>query len=180
MPVRILEGLPDNVVGFEGSGKINDDDYLDVIMPAVESCIKKHEKCRLLYVLGKQFDGYEAAAMLDDAKLGLKHFASWQKIAFVTDSHAYGSTVKALGFAMPGEVKVFPIDQVDEARAGESLRSCMASRSNRFRRDAKTLRPERMTTTQEWRRQRQAHAGDAEAEPSTRLEALKRATKSAH
>ena len=41
MAIRIIEGLPDNVVALEALGKVTGDDYKDVIMPAVEASIKK-------------------------------------------------------------------------------------------------------------------------------------------
>ena len=33
--IRVLDGLPDNVLGVEASGKVTDDDYERVLVPAV-------------------------------------------------------------------------------------------------------------------------------------------------
>lgn len=58
--LRILPGLPDNVIGIEASGEIEDDDYEDVLEPTIEDRRQRHDKIRLLYVLGDEFDGYDA------------------------------------------------------------------------------------------------------------------------
>ena len=121
MAVKLMEGLRTTSLpsrGPEGSR----DDYKDVVIPAAASCLERHSKCRLLYVLGAAFEGYEAGAMLDDAKLGLAHFASWEKIAFVTDDQMFRTIVKALGFAMPGEVKDFLPLRVSRRSARMGLR----------------------------------------------------------
>jgi hypothetical protein len=112
-----MSGLPGNVVGAEASGKVTDDDYKNVLIPAVERAKEKHEKIRLLYVLGAQFEDYDAGAMWDDAKVGLSHFGAWERIAVVTDHSVYRGAIKAFGFAMPGEVKAYPLAELDAARA---------------------------------------------------------------
>ena len=115
MAIRIIEGLPDNVLGFEALGKVSGDDYKDVIMPAVETRAKQHPKIRMLYVLGAEFESYSPGALWDDARVGLSHMGSFEKIAFVTDHDVYRTAVKAFGFAMPGDVKVFEMAQLDDA-----------------------------------------------------------------
>ncbi len=116
MAIRMIEGLPDNVLGFEAMGKVTGDDYKDVIMPAVEASVKKNEKLRMLYLLGAEFESYSPGAMWDDARVGLSHMGSFEKIAFVTDHDVYRTAVKAFGFAMPGDVKVFEVAQLDDAK----------------------------------------------------------------
>jgi hypothetical protein len=115
--ITLITGLPDNVVGAEASGKVTDDDYKNVLIPAVERANEKHEKIRLLYVLGAGFEDYDAGAMWDDAKVGLSHFGAWERIAVVTDHSVYRAMIKAFGFAMPGEVKVYPLNELDQAKA---------------------------------------------------------------
>jgi hypothetical protein len=117
LSIEVLEGLPDNVLAFEAAGKVTDSDYEDVLIPAVEESLKTQDKVRLLYVLGSRFEGYEAEAMWDDAKLGLGHLGSWEKIALVTDQGLLRGMVKAMGFAMPGEVKVFSLDELEQAKS---------------------------------------------------------------
>jgi len=106
-----IPGLPEDVIGFEASGKVTDADYEQVLIPAVQAALERDDDLRFLYVLGRDFDGYSASAMWDDTKVGLKHWGSWERIAVVTDDGTYQGMVKAFGFLMPGKVKVFALDE---------------------------------------------------------------------
>jgi hypothetical protein len=74
-----------------------------------------HDKVRLLYQLGEDFDGFDMAAIWEDTKVGLGHLAAWERIALVTDEDWIRTATKAFGFAMPGEVRVFSNAELDAA-----------------------------------------------------------------
>lgn len=113
--LELIQDLPDQVVGIRAIGDVEDDDYEDLLVPTIEDRLSRHEKIRLLYVLGPEFEGYEADAMWDDAKLGMKTFTSYERIAIATDSALVRRSVKAFGWLMPGDVKVFAIADLDGA-----------------------------------------------------------------
>ena len=115
-----ISGLPDNVLGFTAEGKITSEDYETILIPAVEEKLKNNDKVRLLYHLGDEFEGFEAGAMWDDAKVGLAHITEWEKIAIVTDVNWIRHAGKIFGFAIetmsaPGDVKVFHNNEIDVA-----------------------------------------------------------------
>lgn len=114
--IQLLTGLPDNVLGAEASGKVTDDDYENVLIPALRAKREAHDKIRFVYVLGEEFDGWSLGAMWEDAKLGLKDPRAWEKIAIVTDKDWLEHAVKVLGWMIPGEVRVFELDDLDDAR----------------------------------------------------------------
>jgi SpoIIAA-like len=114
--IRLIEGLPANVVGFEAVGELEATDYKAVLDPAIDAALAAHDKIRFLYVLGNEFDGYSGGAMWEDAKVGISHWSKWEKIALVTDHTAYVDGIKAFSWMMPGEVKVFSTANLDEAR----------------------------------------------------------------
>jgi SpoIIAA-like len=103
----LLTDLPPNVLGVEAIGKIEASDYRAVLEPAVEAALAAHDKVRLLFVLGEQYEGYSVEASWEDAKLGLGHWGSWERIALVTDHEWVAGTVKALAWMLPGKVRVF-------------------------------------------------------------------------
>lgn len=112
--IELIEELPDNVIGAVARGEVDDDDYEDVLDPAIEDKLSRHDKLRFLYVLGDEFEGYEGDAALEDAKLGMRTFTNWERIAIVTDSKLIGRSVAATGWLMPGTVKWFSLaDQAD-------------------------------------------------------------------
>lgn len=111
-----IAGLPDQVVALKAIGEVTDDDYEQVLDPAIAAGLAKHEKIRLLYVLGEDFTGYQAGAVWEDAKLGLRTFTSYEKIAVVTDADWVRRGVSAFGWLIPGAVKVFSDKELDEAK----------------------------------------------------------------
>jgi hypothetical protein len=114
--IKIMDDLPDYVIGFTAKGKVTGEDYKSVLIPAVEEKIKKHSAINLLYHLGEDCSGFEIEAMWDDAKIGLQHLNAWQKIAVVSDIDWIRMATKAFGFTMPGHVKVFANSELAEAR----------------------------------------------------------------
>jgi hypothetical protein len=117
MGMELMEDLGDAVVGVRAVGEVDDADYEDVLEPAITDRLSRHDKVRLLYVLGPDFTGYNADAVWHDTKLGLKTFTDYERMAIVTDAIWLRRSVKAFGWLIPGEVKVYPYDRLDDARA---------------------------------------------------------------
>jgi hypothetical protein len=115
--LTLIDGLPDHVVGVRASGEVSDDDYEDVLVPAIDAARARHDKIRLLYVLGEAFTGYEADAMWEDAKLGMRTFTAYDRIAVVTDATWMRRAVTALSWLMPGEARAFHVGEYDDALA---------------------------------------------------------------
>jgi hypothetical protein len=104
--IELTKGLPDGVVGLEAVGEVTSD-YATVGVPAVEQALVTREKIRLLHALDERFAGYADGGLMDDAKLGLAHPRSWERIAVVTDLQRIRRLVKAAGWSIPGEMKLF-------------------------------------------------------------------------
>ncbi|MFT6407727.1 MAG: hypothetical protein ACJAQ6_001141 [Arenicella sp.] len=114
--IKQIFDLPDNVLGFKGSGEITALDYQTVLVPALETTLSKTRRARLIYVLDEDFDGFTAGAAWQDAKVGLMHITRFERLAVVTDADWIRKSIKAFGFAMPGEVRVYDGDQLLQAR----------------------------------------------------------------
>lgn len=113
--IEMIEGLGDGVVGARAVGKVTADDYESTLIPAVQAALSNHDKIRMLYVLGSEFEGYEAEAALDDTRMGMQHWSDFERIAVVTDHGTYRTAIKGFGFLMPGEVKVYALDELEAA-----------------------------------------------------------------
>jgi len=114
--VEQIPDLPENVLGFTAKGMVTANDYESQIIPAAEALFSRQSKVRFLYHLGEEFSGFEAAAVWDDTKLGLKHLAGWERMALVSDVEWVRAAVKILGFAIPGHVRVFHNRELAEAK----------------------------------------------------------------
>ena len=114
--LRMIEGLPANVVGVEAVGKVEADDYRTVLDPAVEAAAA-HGKVRLLMVLGDEYDGYSAGAAWQDTKLGFGERKAWERIALVTDHERMQDAVGLFAWMVPGELRTFAVAGLDDAVA---------------------------------------------------------------
>ena len=115
--IRLLSDLPENVVGIEVSGTVTDDDYERVLVPAVRERLASVGAIRIVYVIGKDFDGWTMGAMWEDAKLGLGELKEWERVAVVTDKDWVRHVVGAIGWMVPGDVRVFGLDGLEDAKA---------------------------------------------------------------
>ena len=111
--LELIDGLPGNVVGIAVSGRLTLQDCQDVLVPAMQRSLKRHDKIRLYYELNSRFPG----AAWDDLELGLEDLSRCERVAIVTDVGWVRLTVKALRFLIPSEIRVFPTVQADEGRA---------------------------------------------------------------
>jgi hypothetical protein len=115
--IRVMDGLPENVLGVEAIGKVTDEDYETVLARAVEEKLGAHDRIRCVYVLGDEFEGWTLGAMWEDAKIGGHDLRRWEKIAVVTDRDWVTHAVKAFGWMIPGQVRVFAVGELEDAKA---------------------------------------------------------------
>ena len=113
--IRIIENMPPGTIGLEAVEKVTDDDYRDVLIPAVSEALQRSD-VRLMYVLGEDFDSYSPGAVWADTKLWAGHIKGWKKVAIVSDADWLENSVKAFQWLIPGDVKVFETDDVDDAK----------------------------------------------------------------
>jgi hypothetical protein len=81
----IIRDLPENVVGIISSETVTEEDYDNVLIPAIKGKLKKYEKIRILYQTSRDFSHLTYDAHLEDAKVPW-HITSIEKIAVVSVS----------------------------------------------------------------------------------------------
>lgn len=103
-----IEEIIDNTLVVAIDGKVVHSDYTDTLVPAVERLLADHEVVNMCALLGENFDGYALRAMVDDAKMGIKHWKAWGKIAIVGASPMLKNFIKiGVGWMMRGRVQCF-------------------------------------------------------------------------
>jgi hypothetical protein len=110
-----LTDMPEGVIGFETSGKLQAEDYRDVLLPAVERAAGAGA-VRIVIVI-PSFDGLSAEAMWEDLKMGVSNLRVWKRIALVTDVEWMRQMTSMFGWMTPGDVKHFPLAERDAAIA---------------------------------------------------------------
>jgi hypothetical protein len=123
--IEEIAGLPEGTLGFKISGDVTGHDYDSVLTPAIDKAIEKFDHIRLLAQVGPDFVGYSLDALWDDAKLGLRHWSGFERVAVVTDVGWIQMGVKAMAFMMPCPVQLFSMCKLDDAKRwlSESLGS---------------------------------------------------------
>jgi hypothetical protein len=116
--VEPIEEMPPGTIGFRAVGEVTREDYREVLEPALRAAAEAGE-VRMLYVVADEFE-MDAGALFEDAKtglqLGLGHLSAWKRTAVVTDVGWVQRAIKAFGFMAPGEVKVWGLADLDDAR----------------------------------------------------------------
>ena len=115
--IERIDAMPAGTIGFRASGKLTRPDYRDVLEPVLREAAEAGS-IRMLFEL-TDFDGLAPAAWWDDMKtglgLGLGHHSAWKKSAIVTDVEWVAKAFRLFAWMTPGEVKIYGVDQRDEA-----------------------------------------------------------------
>jgi SpoIIAA-like len=114
--IKLLTGFPDNVLAVACEGHVTRQDYQDVLIPAIEAALQRHQKLRIYYEVTPQFNGIDAGAVWDDFRVGIGHLSRYERMACVTDVEWIRLAMNAFRFLMPGNLRVFPLSEADEAR----------------------------------------------------------------
>ena len=114
--ISVITDMPAGTVGFEASGRVTSEDYERVMTPALEAA-REAGPIRLLYVLGEDFESYSPGAMWSDTRLWAGNIGAWEGIAVATDVDWVENALHAFAWMVPGKVRVFDDDEVDEAKA---------------------------------------------------------------
>jgi hypothetical protein len=110
--IKLIEDLPDNVVGIVARGRVTNEECDSVLRPALESALKRHRKLRLYYEVASRFPG----AGWEDLNLAIEKLPQWERIAIVTDTGWVRHTVNALRFLLASKVRVFTAMEAAEGR----------------------------------------------------------------
>jgi hypothetical protein len=114
--LELMASVPPGVVGVRATEEVTAEDYEQVLVPAIYRVLADHDKVRLLYELEEDV-GYEAGAIWQDARLGLTHFASFERVAVVTDAEWLRKAAPVFSVLMPGQVRAFSLAERDAATA---------------------------------------------------------------
>ena len=117
--IERLEDMPPGTLGFRAAGEIEREDYDEVLVPALRRAVESGGGLRTLYVI-EDLDEIEPGALWADSKLGfdlgVRHHEAWVRSAIVTDIAWMARATKLFAWMMPGEARVFPRAELDQAK----------------------------------------------------------------
>jgi hypothetical protein len=103
------------VIEFIVDGGITRAEY-DAGVEAMEAEIAKHGTIAAVAVI-RSFTGMELAAWWKDVTWGFTHMGKIRRVAIATDSGWIEAATRAGSAVIPAEVKLFPLGEVEAARA---------------------------------------------------------------
>lgn len=115
MAYAITEAADGHVIEIEIQGKLSKQAYEEFV-PLTERRINQYGKVRMLVVM-RDFHGWDAGALWEDLKFDIKHFSDIERLAIVGENRwQQGMTVFCRPFTT-AEIKYFPHDELEQARA---------------------------------------------------------------
>ena len=113
---KVMENLPDHVIGIEVSEKVTAADYDEVLTPLITDRLSRHDRLDFICVFTDDWDGFESSAIWKDLQTGLGNFSAWGRLAVVSDSDWIENSVNFMGFMWPGHLRHFDDDELDQAK----------------------------------------------------------------
>jgi hypothetical protein len=113
--IGLLPGLPPNVAGFKASGEVTKDDFEKVIFPEVKRHTALSGKLNFVFYVDTPLKNFSIGAWIRDIWLGMRQFASWRKIAIISDVERIRNFTDNISFLLPGEYKGFTVAQLEDA-----------------------------------------------------------------
>lgn len=115
--IEILQQSDGKTLGVRLTGKVTDQDYETVFIPALEKLIKEHGKVNCLYFMDDEFVGWDLGAMWDDATFGIKHRNDFDKIAVIGGPKWAQWGTMIAGHLVSAEIKTYPVNEFEQAWA---------------------------------------------------------------
>jgi hypothetical protein len=117
--IELITDMPPGTVGFRVAGEVEREDYDNVLAPELRRALAAGPM-RTLYVI-ETLDKMEPAALWADTRLGfdlgVRHRDAWVRSAIVTDIDWMVRATKLFAWMIPGEVRVFPLAELEQAKA---------------------------------------------------------------
>ena len=119
MVIELLTDMPPGTIGFRAAGEIEREDYDEVLAPQLHRALEAGGGLRTLYLI-EDLDEIEPGALWADTRLGfdvgVRHHEAWIRSAIVTDIHWMARATKLFAWMIPGEARVFPRDELEQAK----------------------------------------------------------------
>lgn len=115
--VELLTGFPPHVAAYKAWGKVNADEYEQVVMARVDEVAELYGKINFLVYLETDMENYSIEALLDYLKVSFGHFSKWERMAIVTDESWIRQAYRILSPLVHGEIKGYTLNEFDEAKA---------------------------------------------------------------
>jgi len=113
-----LSAMPPGVTGVRVSGRVSGEQMRE-FQPTWAKLVETDE-VRFVEVIDDDYTGFGPGGLVEDWKMSwgamLHHHSAFRRIAVVTDKDWIIHAIHALAWMVPGEIKVFALDDLDRAK----------------------------------------------------------------
>ncbi|GAA4697199.1 hypothetical protein GCM10023215_39200 [Pseudonocardia yuanmonensis] len=114
--LKRMSHMPAGTIGFEAAGKVDDDDFEEVVAPVLRQEIARGAKLRLLYLFGPQLRDYESDEFQEEIAFAVRHPTSYERVAVVSDETWLRPALRVLSLLVPGRLRGFPVAELEAAK----------------------------------------------------------------
>ena len=107
--------MPVGVLGLEAVDDVEKQDYENVVAPVDRRADRRARKARLVYVLVRSSTTMRERQSRR-TRLGVRHPASFERMAIVTDARWAGPAIKIFSVLWPGQARAFPLADLESAK----------------------------------------------------------------
>ena len=116
--IELLQDMPKGVFGIRVSGRVRGDDLRE-FKPTMDELMNSDE-LRIVEVIAPDYEGFGPGGLVEDLKMGFgalfQHHSAFKRVAVVSDKDWIAHTLHALAWLIPGELKLFDLDELDRAK----------------------------------------------------------------
>jgi hypothetical protein len=116
--IEVLTDMPEGVVGIRVSGRVGGDDLRE--FRATMEGLMQADEIRIVEVIASDYEGFGRGGLAEDLKLGfgmmVRRHSAFKRIAVVSDKDWVAHAMHAFAWMIPGELKVFGLDELDAAK----------------------------------------------------------------
>ncbi len=112
-----LTDVPPEIDGVRAGGLLTREEYDTVVLPLLQEAERTDRKLRILCVIDDDYAGVTPAALWEDLRLGPRAIGRFAAFAVVTGLAWMRAACRLAAFAVPYPLRVFGIDEKDDAVA---------------------------------------------------------------
>lgn len=113
--IEVLDGFPDDVLAVRASGRVSASDYRETLVPEALLHVEHHGSLRMLFLVDADFEGMAPVGMWADARLGVRHWGEFGRVAVVTDLEWIATAARLFRPLFRHSVRPFPMASLEEA-----------------------------------------------------------------
>jgi hypothetical protein len=114
--LELITSMPSTVVGIKATGQVKKEDYIKVLLPALEDLYDRTGRVSLLLLIETKLKNYSPGAWTEDAKTGVKYFTKWHRVAIVSSKKSIKRFTNTFGLLVPGQYRGFMTEELRKAK----------------------------------------------------------------